>query len=88
MLLKSSLYWQNSNNQELIDAVHEYWQGQPSLSESQIKILRDYLYQWIQEVSTDYPQKEQHLTQAMACERIEDLKVLTNRLLDWGIDPW
>ena len=88
MLLDSSLYWQQSNNQELIEAVHEYWQGQPSLSEGQIKVLRSYLHQWIQEVATDYPKKEQHLSEALACKRIEDLKVLTNRLLDWGIDPW
>ena len=88
MLLKSSIYWQHSGNQELIDAVHEYWKGQPSLNEQQITVLRDYLQRWIQEVATDYPKKQQHLQEAMACQRIEDLKVLTNRLLDWRIDPW
>ena len=88
MLLDSPLYWQHSGNQELIDAVHEYWQGQPSLSERQITVLRLYLQKWIEETTSDYPKKEQHLKEATACEKIEDLKVLTNRLLDWGINPW
>ncbi len=88
MLLDPSLYWQHSDNQELINAVHEYWGGNPSLTEQQIIVLRSYLLEWLQASTSEYPLKTQHLQEAMACKKLEDLKVLTNKLLDWGIDPW
>ncbi|MDJ0577906.1 MAG: hypothetical protein QNJ65_22450 [Xenococcaceae cyanobacterium MO_234.B1] len=72
----------------MIEAVHEYWRGQPQLTTEQINILSSYLFRWISESTTEYPKKEQHLAEAKACQNIEELKILTNRLMDWGIDPW
>ena len=88
MHLDPSLSWQQSDNQELINAVHQYWQGNSNLTDRQIIVLRSYLQKWIQCSTSEYPLKTQHLQEAKACKKLEDLKILTNRLLDWGIDPW
>ncbi len=88
IILDPSLYWQQSNDQELIDAVNEYWKREPNLTEQQITVLRSYLVRWISGSTDDYPKKKEHLTKAEACQNIEDIKNLTISLIDWGVDPW
>lgn len=85
-MIETLVYWQHSKNQELIEAVNKYWRGERELSDRQITVLSCYLQMWID--FNDYPDKEKHLAQAEEIERIEDIKYLTNQIMNWGIDPW
>lgn len=85
-MINSLVYWQNSNNDELINAVNKYWQGEKKLTERELTVLSSYLQMWIK--FSEYPDQEKHLRQAEEIERVEDIKYLTNQIMNWGVDPW
>lgn len=85
-MINALVYWKHSKNEELINTVNKYWRGEKSLTERELTVLSSYLQMWIK--FNDYPEQENHLKQAEEIQRIEDIKYLTNQIMNWGIDPW
>ena len=85
---KTTVRWDKSGNEKLIEAVNKYWRGEKNLEPFEIGLLSRYLEEWIGQ-GRDYPKKEEHIIQAREVESFDAIKYLTNQIMNWRMEsPW
>ena len=82
-----SIHWKHSNNEKLYKTVQKYWQGNKDLTAWEIGVLSAYLEAWIRQAQ-DYPKKKEHILAAIKVTSFDDIKYLSNQLINWGVQPW